>query len=416
MTTLVAPSMRSDNSSSNTEAPATSSVPVDLSTRSPLNREHTPSHSHNLPVQSSPAPDSQERTIDSPHRGALDTPQSSVPQDEADPSLESSSSSQQSVVQRLLQDRRRKLEEDKEKKKLEEMAERKAKADAQKKTSQAAPDSAKAKQATFAQEQRKRNLEARLERERVLRQIELDKIERKERDERRKALTKAEAREEVSENSNVPGSQSQSKGNKLAQSVVDGEFEARGSKLCAVQVRLFDGGTIRNKFAVDQTLSEIREWVDKERSDDVPFTFKQILTPLPNRSLTISEERERIIQLGFTPSATLVMVPIKDYTAAYTDSSHSFISKISALPLNTVTAGVGLVSGALGTFLGLGQAGPSQEDSSAQPPSLSQSEQQPNLSHPDSHVRTLGRQREDREEDQLYNGNQVRHNGFCRLR
>ena len=374
---------------------------------SQINRNQFPRDPHTSQDSSSTAPSSQRTTVDSSQRNLPSATQSSVAHEEVDTGLEPSSANQQSAVQRLLQDRRRKLEIEKEKKDLEDHAERKAKADARKKAIHSAPDSAKAKQATYAQEQRKRNIEAKAERERVLRQIEQDKIERKEREERRKALMKAEAREGVDEDSKAP--ETKSRNESMAQSKYDGEDKAQRSRTCAVQVRLFDGSTIRSKFAVDQTLTDVRDWVDKERSDDTPFTFKQILTPLPNRSLLISEEKERLIELGFVPTATLVTVPIQGYTAAYTDPSPSIISRISALPLNTVTTGVGLVSGALGTFLGLGQAVPSQEDSPAQVPPTSQSHQQSSSPESSSHIRTFRGQRDGRDEDQLYNGNQVRH-------
>ena len=406
MTTLVAQPRNLVNSSTTIEASPTSEVPIDVTTNSLANRERTVTDSHASPHPASPAPPSEEHPNESSHRDAPNVPHSSVAREDTRTGMEPSANSQQSAVQRLLQDRRERLEKDKEKKQLEEVAERKAKAEAQKKAIQAAPDSAKAKQATFAQEQRKRNLEAKSERERVLRQIEQDKIERKERNERHKELLKADALEGLSKDSNAP--RLQAKGNENAQTKSHGECESRASKSCAVQVRLFDGGTIRSKFAVDQTLTDVREWVDKEKLDDVPFTFKQILTPLPNRSFMISEERERLVHLGLVPNATLVMVPVRGYTAAYTDSPQSVISRVSTLPANVVTAGVGLVSGALGSILGFGQAGPSGEDPHAQAPSPSQSEQQPDSSELGSHVRTLGGWRDGRDEFQLYNGNQVR--------
>ena len=57
------------------------------------------------------------------------------------------------------------------------------------------PNSAKGKQATYAAQQRKRQQEAKLERDRILQQIEHDKAERKEKEEQRKALARAELEE-----------------------------------------------------------------------------------------------------------------------------------------------------------------------------------------------------------------------------
>ena len=331
---------------------------------------------------------------------------SSVAQEDATASPTSSGSSNQSVVQRLLEERRLKLEVDKKQKEAAEKADRKAKAKARKESTKATPDSAKAKQAIYAQEQRKFKAEVQSERERILRQIEQDKADRKEKEERRKALAEADAGGKISED--VGGSDKDFSGNGVAKWKIESRTEASKSKDCAVQVRLFDGTTIRSKFNIQQTLTDLREWVEKERSDDVPFTFRQILSPMPNRSLTISEEKDTLMQLGFVPSATLVMVPVKGSTAAYTDADPSVMSRIAALPLNAVAAGTGLLSGALGTFLGFGQAVHQQGEPSAQTPLPVRSESQPSTSESGINVRTLRQQREERNDHQLYNGNQVR--------
>ncbi len=180
--------------------------------------------------------------------------------------LRSNPSSGQSsqTVQNLLADRRRRLEVDKKAKEAAEKAERQAKANARQAAMTADPNSAKAKQATYAQQQRKRQQETKLERERILRQIEHDKTERKEKDEQRKALAKAEA-----------------EGRDGAGGLVDQQLSremSRGpkpasTKECAIQVRMFDGSTIRTRFPSDQILrTNVRPWVDKERSDgDSPY-------------------------------------------------------------------------------------------------------------------------------------------------
>lgn len=155
------------------------------------------------------------------------------------------------TVQNLLADRRRRLEIDKKEKDAADKAERKAKAEARKEAMVVAPDSAKAKQATYAAQQRKRQQEAKLERERILRQIEHDKAERKEKEERRKAIAKAEA-----------------EGNDGAGGLVDQQLasevkssKSTRSKECAVQIRLFDGSTIRSRFPSDHTLrGNVRPW------------------------------------------------------------------------------------------------------------------------------------------------------------
>ena len=269
------------------------------------------------------------------------------------------------------------------------------------------PGSAKAKQASHAQEQRKRKEELRQERERILRQIENDKAERKEKEERRKALARAEE-EESTKDDEVKSSEANPKSSSgPSNAPPDG---LSGSKDCAIQIRLFDGSTIRNRFPVSTTLKGVRQWADGQRSDDVPYTFKQILSPLPNRCLSITEEEESLRSLHLVPSATLVMVPVQGYTSAYAEAGPGILSRGLAAGYGTVSAGAGLVTGALGTFLGLGRVTPQEEpgqgsertggDRTAGTPAKA--------SGPSINVRTLRDQRDQKDDQQFYNGNQVR--------
>lgn len=340
------------------------------------------------------------------HTASSSPPVSSSPQENI-PTAPSGGPS--SAVANLLAERRRKLEIDKKEKDAAEKAERKAKADARKEAINASPDSAKAKQISYAQQQRKRQQEAKLERERVVRQIEQDKVERREKEERRKALARAES--ESNQNADDPLAKSKNGADGLVDSQIMSENGPKPIKSaeCAVQVRLFDGSTIRKKFRSDQTLTELRAWVEKQRSDDLPYTFKQILSPLPNRPLTISEEKEMLQDLGLTPSATLVMVPIQGYTGAYAGAGPGVLSRGASAGYHAVAAGAGLISGALGTFLGVGQATEQIGAAGAQENAASAGQEpHSNGSEPGVNVRTLRDQREeDGKDHQLYNGNQV---------
>ena len=300
-----------------------------------------------------------------------------------------------STVQGLLAERGQRLERDKKDKDTAEKAERKAKSDARRDAISTNPESAKAKQASYAQEQRKRQQEAKLERERILREIENDKAARKEKEEQRKALAKAEA----GENDGADGLVDQQLAREAAHS------RPKTTKECAVQVRLFDGSTIRQRFPADQTLrSHVRPWIEDQRSDgDTPYTFKQILTPMPNRTVSISEEEESLQSLGLTPSATLVMVPVQGYTAAY-GGEPGIVSKGFSTGYNILSTGAGMITGALGTFLGVGQASQQAEQASSTPES---SAQQVMSTGSRINVRTLRDQRPDKDDHQLYNGNQV---------
>ena len=308
----------------------------------------------------------------------------------------STSNQPSQAVQNLLADRRRKLEIDKKEKEAAENADRKAKVDARQAAIMADPNSAKGKQATYAAQQRKRQQEAKIERDRILQQIEHDKAERKEKEEQRKALARAEVEEK--DDSALANEQLKNEINRP---------KPTRSKECAIQVRMFDGSTIRHKFPSEATLrTDVRAWIDKERLDgDIPYTFKQILTPLPNRTLSISDEEESLQSLGLTPSATLVMVPVQGYTAAY--DHQGLVSRGASTGYSVIAGGAGMITGALRTVLGLGQA-TVQTNEPQRNPAVGDPEPERRGAGSNINIRTLRDQREGRDAHQLYNGNQVR--------
>ena len=313
-----------------------------------------------------------------------------------------------SAVARLLAERKTRLEKDKQAKDEAEKEERRAKAEARTQSLAQDPTSTKGKQASYALQERKRQKEARLERDRIKQQIEHDRVERREKEERRKAQARAEA--ESREDGVANGSLSTPLDDKAPTFVSSSIPKVPESSNCAIQIRLFDGSNIRSKFPSDQSLrSHVRRWIDESREDgDAPYTLKQILTPLPNRTLSISEEEQTLQDLGLVPSCTLVMVPVQEYTAAYTNSQ-GLLSKGASAGYNIVSSGAGLVAGALGTFLGLG--GVQGETAGQSEPSPAEQARNPERRSQDTtsgiNIRTLRDQQSDRDPHQLYNGNQV---------
>ena len=298
----------------------------------------------------------------------------------------------------MLAERRQRLERDKQEKEAAEKAERKAKAEARQEAINAMPDSAKAKQASYAQQQRKRNQEARLERERILKEIENNKAERKEKEELRKAFAKAEAEGDDGADGLVD--------QQLTREVLSTQPEK--TTACALQVRLFDGSTVRRKFAADDSIKNVRHCMQSMKNGDTPYTFKQILTPMPNRTFSISEEDESLQSLGLMPSATLVMVPVQRYIAAYPNDMNLFLRAVFAL-YHFIRSGAIMVINALSAFLGMRQTGtrePQAEPASAVGEASSAQHGTVDKA-PQINVRTLRDQREDRDDHQLYNGNQV---------
>lgn len=310
--------------------------------------------------------------------------------------------SRPSAVEGLLAERRRKLDIDKAQKDDAEKEERKAKAEARKAAVALDPTSPRAKQAIYALQQRQRQQEAALERERIVRQIEHDKAERRQREEQRKATALAIAKDNIRLDDQKAAMQPV-KDPPLKESATKTSTGHVKGSLCTVQVRLFDGGKICERFALHQTLRrDVRPWVEKHRSsDEPPFTFKQILTPMPNRALSISEEEESLQNLGLVPSATLVIVPIQGYTAAYS-GDQGLLSRSASLGFNVVATGAGFVTGAVGSLLGYGPT-PNAAD-------LTTSASSEVVSNPNTtgvHVRTLRPHQDTHDEHQLYNGNQV---------
>lgn len=237
--------------------------------------------------------------------------------------------------------------------------------------------------------QKKLRQDARDERARILKRIEDDKAERRARD----TLDKehASAAEEYN------GKQSS------ASAQTGGGVRTSGSKQareCAIQVRLFDGTTIRSKFPPHSTTREhIRKWVDSQKPDgNTPYTFKQILAPLPNRTISISEEEESLESLGLAPTATLVLMPIREYTSAYNNGSMDYVSKGIHAGWSLVSSGMTIVTETLGGLLG-GTTGRrlNANDGDSDATAVSDA----------TNVRTIRDQPDYPQDHQFYNGNAV---------
>ncbi|PVH70170.1 hypothetical protein DL98DRAFT_521780 [Cadophora sp. DSE1049] len=285
-----------------------------------------------------------------------------------------------------LAERSRRLEAQKRSLDAAEKAKKAADAKAKKEAAEAGNPKAISEQ-KYAKQQAQRQKEAREEKARILKRVEDDKAERKEREalRKREALAKLEGEKE-SEKAVAESSAS--------------ALPARGganAKECAVQVRLFDGSTIRSRFpSTGSLLKDVRPWVDEKQEGDTPYTFKQVLSPLPNKNIEMSEEEHTFTTLGLTPSATLILVPVADYTSAY-EGGGGIVSRAASGGYALISSSVGLVTGALGSFLG-GSAAPTPAPaapSGPAPPSAA------------INVRTLRDQRQESKKDdqQFYNGN-----------
>ena len=175
-------------------------------------------------------------------------------------------------------------------------------------------------------------------------------------------------------------------------------------------MRLYDGSTIRRRFSINQSLGiHVRPWIGEHGSDyDSPYTIKQILAPLPNRTFSVSEEKESLHSLGLTPSATLVVVPVRSHFAAY-PGDQSILSRGVSAVYHLFNSLVNIIIGIFRTFLATAQTTPTESQANSAP-----THDQGPLEHrssvdtgPRINVRTLRDQGDDHDDHQFYNGNQV---------
>ncbi|KAL4939052.1 hypothetical protein BDV06DRAFT_225386 [Aspergillus oleicola] len=176
-----------------------------------------------------------------------------------------------------------------------------------------------------------------------------------------------------------------------------------------LQFRLFDGSSVRSTFSPSHTIrKDIRPWLDEQMEEKGPYNLKLILSPLPNKTLTIAEEEQTLRELITRSTATFVMVPIRTFTQAYSVSD--------SLPVRAVSGVFGLATSVFGTVIGyagslLGYAQSAVSSSQPQPEQHQPGESQPS-SNASRHrpwgpnIRTL-RDQTDGQDSQFYNGNQL---------
>ncbi|TVY21607.1 UBX domain-containing protein 4 [Lachnellula arida] len=313
--------------------------------------------------------------------------QSSYTVPTSQPSQQPAPARRQQSAADLLAERSARLEQQKKEKEKEQQSKGKGKAPAETKSQGKSPEKKAASPADmkYALMQKKRQQDAKDERARILKRVEDDKAQRRQDAAERKARAKADAESESQSSATVPSS---SRSN----------HPSTRSAECAVQVRLFDGSTIRSRFPSSGNLRvHVRPWIDEKQERDTPYTFKQVLTPLPNKNISISEEEETLQALGLTPSATLILIPVDGYTSAYEGGrGGGIVYRSAAAGYNMVSSGVGMVTGALGSLLGGGGAAPAQQEHENAPPA--------SIPSTSINVRTL-RDQQRSDDQQFYNGN-----------
>ncbi|KAF4448105.1 hypothetical protein F53441_8421 [Fusarium austroafricanum] len=306
------------------------------------------------------------------------SPQQSHPETPAAPEQNTAtapSSSTSENVRRILAERAARLQaqkEENERKVREERARMKEKAKAE---AEAGMDTDNARAHKAAEAVRKKRQQDQEERARILKRIEDDKAERR---------LRAEEREKQRIDSLKVGD--------VASSLVNApETKLATSKtgaITALQVRLFDGSTVRSRFKTTAHLKEVRQWVDENRTDgSQPYTFKQVLTPLPNKNIDETEEDKALGELGLSPSSTLVLIPIKKFTNAY-DDSQGIVSKVIGFILSIFTW--------IFSLFGAGDERAGHRGAANDAPASSQ-----------ERVQSFQNHRDQQRDQQLYNGNSL---------
>ncbi|KAL3954962.1 hypothetical protein ACCO45_010525 [Purpureocillium lilacinum] len=306
------------------------------------------------------------------HPSAAASSSSSAPAPAAAGISSSPENERSETVRRVLADRAAKLQaakEEAERRAKEERAQAKEKARAD---AEAGADTDAARTHRQAELLRKKRQQETEERRRILKRIEDDKAERRERAAERQQMRLDTQRTAPS--------------------------TTRIGEMTSLQVRLFDGSTIRSRFKTRVPFRDVRRWVDENRTDGkLPYTFRQLLTPRPNRAIDATEEGKSLGELGLAPSSTLILIPVQHFASAYDAAPQNIFARI-------FTAIMGLVMWLLG-LIGLGGRGEAAPRPAAAPEtegtsSAAQLEK-------DRRIRGFQNPNDQRRDHQLYNGNSL---------
>ena len=355
------------------------------------------------------------------------TPDRSQLHTQNSPPVAEAASPQSNSINEMYTERAQRCEAERNEREAREKRARQERAQARKKEAEEASASHKAKGASSEADKRKqtarndwiyqqnaRKEEARQDQARVKARIEADKLERK---------VRAQQAKERQGNTGESGSASQS-----ATEIKQSSVSSTKSGSCALLVRLFDGSSVKGKFASDTDLATaVRTWIQEiapERSADPPYTFRQILTPQPSRSIELSEEHTSLRELGLAPTATLVLVPVSGGVEAYPENGGHGGYLSSAVNAAYWAAGAGIsAAGSVLSFVpGLGHADNEQASTGPYIAGTGDSPEVPGINEhgatpsdptnqektPGMRVKTLADQRAEQRAEQgteFYNGN-----------
>lgn len=351
------------------------------------------------PAQPAPAPTEPLAISTAP----ASQPSSAVESSTSSSAQATSASSTNSRVQAILAERAARLAEKKIKDEEDAKRQRaeKAKANAEAEASGLRKPDAQSK---HAEALKKKQREAREERQRILKAIEDDKAARK------AQKAEAESVRRASMASEKPDLATFAPASRPLPST------GKPSEHCALQVRLFDGSTIRHRFSSNDTLKDVRKWVDDTREDGKErYVFKVLLTPLPSRTIDISDEDKSLHKLELAPSSTLILLRAPKYTAASSSSARpvagepqgSAFQRLIAYILAIVTGILGSVTSFFSALLSTTSPPTAPAGSEATSSQTSQSQAAADAARRRGRIAGMDHADQRRNEQQFYNGNSV---------
>ncbi|ODQ79150.1 hypothetical protein BABINDRAFT_162206 [Babjeviella inositovora NRRL Y-12698] len=142
----------------------------------------------------------------------------------------------------------------------------------------------------YREQQAKERAMAKLDKERILKLLAADKEERKARERRRleRQGEVMEAEEDLSIKEVIRKKQHDS---------------------CALHIKLLNGATLTAKFEPQQTLNDVRNWVDEHRDDgEQPYTF---VKAVPKVNYGDGDELSSLAELDLLPRSALLLKPVE---------------------------------------------------------------------------------------------------------
>ena len=253
-------------------------------------------------------------------------------------------------------------------------------------------------QEKYSRELKARQQQAREDRARVLQAIEDDRAARRARVSEREA-----ERATLAGEMQVP--EEKRKGDEAE---VERRRTGGGEGRCKLQIRVFDGSTVRGEWEGTESLASVKGWLEgqpgmKKGVGGGAYGFKVVLTPKPGRMIGVGEEGRTLRELGLAPSATLVLVPVagKVYPR---NAGGNPVSRMVMMLVGMVTGLWALIVGFLGSMFSTAPAPVQVQERETVTSGVASGRDQSRKGG----LRQLRPEGEKRNDQQFYNGNSVR--------